>query len=71
MSPTAHVRAEAQRIREQTRTEQGLSPRISDRRTLERVAALLSSATPDGTGPRRNGSVRDGQARPQHARAPR
>lgn len=56
---------------ERSRQEQGFPPRVTDRRALERVAALLNTATPGETGQGRNGCNPAGQAQPPHAPARR
>ncbi len=63
------LRDMARRAVERSRQEQGLPPRVTDRRALERVAGLLSSATPDRNGPDRNGYSRVDQDQPRHAPA--
>jgi hypothetical protein len=56
---------------ELSRREQGLPPRITDRRALERVAALLSNARPAGSDSGRSGSTRGVRDQPRRTRARR
>ena len=61
----------ARRAVERSRQEQGLPPTVTDRRALERVAQVLSSASAAGSDPGRNDSGRAGRDRPRHARVRR